>query len=181
MTTRASKSKSKAKAKTRWQCNACGSTTNGWFGQCPHCGEWNCIEEVSDRPVEGERVILSTPGQGGGGVVVPVTEAQEQAAREARLPTRVGEFDRVLGGGLVPGSLVLLGGAPGIGKSTLLLQACICLVADGRTVLYASGEESVAQVAGRAARLRGGSFSSADQRLLLLAETRIEAILDAAA
>src|SRR5690606_28121368 len=115
---------------------------------------------------------------------VPVTQAQADAAHEVRLCTGIGEFDRVLGGGLVPGSLVLLGGAPGIGKSTLLLQACAALVglgAQGRTVLYASGEESVAQVAARAARLRGGEFRVGDERLLLLAETRIESILDHAA
>jgi DNA repair protein RadA/Sms len=174
--------KPKPKPKTRWQCSACGTTTNGWFGQCPQCREWNTIEEQVDRPTAGERVLLSTPGSSA--EPVPVTEAQIHAAREARLRTGIGELDRVLGGGLVPGSLVLLGGAPGIGKSTLLLQACQALVAPtpessaGRTVLYASGEESIAQVASRAARLRGGEFQAGDERLLLLAETRVESILD---
>lgn len=175
--------KPKPKQKTRWQCNACGATTSGWFGQCPTCREWNTIEEQVDRPSAGERVLLSTPGSSA--EPVPVTQAQIHAAREARLRTGIGEFDRVLGGGLVAGSLVLLGGAPGIGKSTLLLQACAGLIAPkgaaGRTVLYASGEESIAQVASRAARLRGGEFRPGDERLLLLAETRIESILDRAA
>lgn len=167
------------KSKTRWQCSACGETTHGWFGQCPACREWNTIEEQVERPSAGERVVLAVPGAAG--KPIPVTRAQAQARSEARLHTGIGELDRVLGGGLVPGSLVLLGGAPGIGKSTLLLQACSGLVAGERSVLYASGEESIAQVAGRAARLRGGAFQPSDERLLLLAETRIEAILDAAA
>jgi DNA repair protein RadA/Sms len=165
------------KPKARWQCSACGATTNGWFGQCPSCGEWNTVEQAVERPSEGSRVVLQ---QGGPAAPIPVTAAQADAAREQRLRTGVGELDRVLGGGLVPGSLVLLGGAPGIGKSTLLLQACAGLVAQQRTVIYASGEESVAQVAQRAARLRGGVFEPGDERLLLLAETRIETILDAA-
>jgi DNA repair protein RadA/Sms len=172
----------KTKTKTRWACNACGATTNGWFGQCPGCREWNTIQEQTERPASGERVVLAAPGAKSS--PVSVTRAQADAAGESRLCTGIGEFDRVLGGGLVPGSLVLLGGAPGIGKSTLLLQACAALVGvgkQGRTVLYASGEESVAQVATRAARLRGGAFREGDERLLLLAETRIESILDHAA
>ncbi|NVB36360.1 DNA repair protein RadA [Pseudenhygromyxa sp. WMMC2535] len=169
----------KRKQKTSWQCTACGATTRGWFGQCPSCGEWNTIEEVVDRPTAGERVVLRSATSEA--TVVPVTQAQAQAERQSRLRVGIGELDRVLGGGLVPGSVVLVGGAPGIGKSTLLLQACAAVVAGGSTVLYASSEESVAQVAGRAARLRGGKFSTHDERLLLLAETRIESILDAAA
>lgn len=164
--------------KTRWQCSACGETTHGWFGQCPACKEWNTIEEQVERPSAGERVVLAAPGAS---KPIPVTHAQARARDEARLSTGIGELDRVLGGGLVPGSLVLLGGAPGIGKSTLLLQACTGLLAGERSVLYASGEESIAQVANRAARLRGGEFRASDERLSLLAETRIEAILDAAA
>ena len=173
--------KSKRKPKSRWSCTACGTVTRGWFGQCPGCSEWNTIEEEVERPSAGERVVLSVPG--GGGEPVPVTQAHIQAAQEARLATGIGELDRVLGGGLVPGSLVLVGGSPGIGKSTLLLQACIALVArgEGQTVLYASGEESIAQIAGRAARLRGGQLERRDESLLLLAETRIEGVLDAAA
>ncbi len=167
-----------SKPKTRWQCSACGSATSGWFGQCPSCGEWNTVEQFVDRPSEGSRVVLSPSG--GASKPVPVTHAQAEAASEQRLRTGVGELDRVLGGGLVPGSLVLVGGAPGIGKSTLLLQACTGLVEQGHVVLYASGEESIAQVANRAARLRGGDFIAGDERLLLLAETRIDAILDAA-
>jgi len=168
----------KRRPKTTWACTACGETTRGWFGQCPSCQEWNTIKEQVERPSAGARVVLATPGTSA--KAIPVTQAQAAARDEARLPTGIHEFDRVLGGGLVPGSLVLLGGAPGIGKSTLLLQACAGLVGSGgRSVLYASGEESIAQVANRAARLRGGEFVAADERLLLLAETRIESILDA--
>ncbi len=174
------KAKKPKKPKSRWQCSGCGTTTAGWFGQCPGCREWSTIEEVVDRPVEGERVVLSTPGESRARAV-PVSEAQEMAAQERRVEIGIGELDRVLGGGLVPGSLVLIGGAPGIGKSTLLLQACAALVSTGgRSVVYASGEESVVQVAGRAARLGGGRVGPGAERLLLLAETRIETILDVA-
>lgn len=110
-----------------------------------------------------------------------VALAEVQPKDLERIPTGIGELDRALGGGLVGGQVVLLGGDPGIGKSTLLLQACTGLIAGERSVLYASGEESIAQVAARAARLRGGEFRPSDERLSLLAETRIEAILDAAA
>ena len=171
-----SKGTGRGRSRTRWQCTACGGETRGWFGQCPHCGEWNTIEEVAAPPADG-RVSIAPPGRT---AAVPATEARARAADDARLSTGLAEFDRVLGGGLVPGSLVLLGGAPGIGKSTLLLQACAALVDAGRRVLYASGEESMAQIAARAARLRGGALGPADESLLLLAETRIETVLEQA-
>ena len=123
-------------------------------------------------PAGDDRVRLSKSSKSR---VVPAHEALAEADSLPRLPTGIGEFDRVLGGGLVPGSLVLLGGAPGIGKSTLLLQACAGLARKRGRVLYASGEESVGQVGSRAARL---GASAPD--LLLTAETRIEAILESA-
>jgi DNA repair protein RadA/Sms len=160
------------KAKTRWVCTACGATTSGWFGKCPSCDGWNTIEEETVRTQATDRVVLSEGGREGR--AVPSSQATAQSESMPRLGTSITELDRVLGGGLVPGSVTLLGGAPGIGKSTLLLQACAGLARGGHTVLYASGEESVAQVASRAQRL-----DAAHDALLLLAETRSEAILDA--
>jgi DNA repair protein RadA/Sms len=163
----------KVKTKSRWVCTGCAAESSGWFGKCSSCGAWNTIEEVAEAPSSGDRVVLA---RGSESSVVPASRASEAAAREDRLQTSIEELDRVLGGGLVKGSLVLLGGAPGIGKSTLLLQACagLCREPNG-PVLYASGEESVAQVGARAARL------GADQdSLLITAETRIESILESA-
>ena len=166
------RSKRAAKPKSVWICSDCGAETTGWFGRCSSCGAWNTIEEVQEAPVADSRVRLNTHSDSR---VVPANEALAEADAMPRMATGIGEFDRVLGGGLVPGSLVLLGGAPGIGKSTLLLQACAGLARRVGTVLYASGEESVGQVGSRAARLG----ASAPQ-LLLTAETRIEAVLEAA-
>ncbi|MCB9567361.1 MAG: DNA repair protein RadA [Myxococcales bacterium] len=169
--TRATKSK---KTSSRWVCNACGATHSGWYGRCPSCGEWNTIEEEAAPPEGGDRVVLhSTPSHAPR--VVASTAAQAEVDGAPRRPCGIGEVDRVLGGGLVPGSVVLLGGPPGIGKSTLLLQASASLARRAGPVLYASGEESVAQVAARAGRL-----GAAHPGLLLLADTRIEAILAAA-
>ena len=160
------------KIKSQWVCSACGASTTGWFGRCPSCSEWNTITEQQLAPASDDRVRLTKNKRAR---VVPAHEALAEATALKRLATGIGEFDRVLGGGLVPGSLVLLGGAPGIGKSTLLLQACAGIARTGRHVVFASGEESVGQVGSRAARL---GASAPD--LLLMAETRIEAILEAA-
>lgn len=160
------------KAKTRWECTACGTVTRGWFGQCPGCDAWNTIEEVAEAAVAVDRVVLSSAKSGS---VVASTEAAVQAESLPRLESGITELDRVLGGGLVPGSVTLVGGAPGIGKSTLLLQACAGLAGSDRVVLYASGEESVAQIASRAHRL-----SVAKPQLSLMAETQSEVILASA-
>lgn len=169
----AKKSKSSGKARSVWVCSSCEESTQGWFGRCPHCGAWNTIEERSQAPEEQDRVVLSTSA--GPSPVVAASEAVKHASSLSRLSCGLAEFDRVLGGGLVPGSLTLVGGPPGIGKSTLLLQACADLARKHGPVLYASGEESVAQVGGRAARL------GADvPKLLLTAETRVGEILAAA-
>ncbi|HWB78451.1 MAG TPA: AAA family ATPase, partial [Nannocystaceae bacterium] len=157
-----------AKPTTRWVCTECETTASGWFGKCPSCGAWNTIEQRSEGATPTDRVVLSS------GVAAPV--AADASIEEApRKTTGVGEVDRVLGGGLVAGSVVLVGGPPGIGKSTLLLQVGAGVAAQHGAVLYASGEESIAQVGARAKRL-----AAAHERLLLLAETRIEAILNAA-
>ncbi|TPV95118.1 MAG: DNA repair protein RadA [Myxococcales bacterium FL481] len=157
-----------AKNRSRWVCSACGAETRGWFGQCPHCGAWNTIAEQASAPAPGRVSLAPAEGQ-----VVSAADAQADAEAARRLTTGIGEFDRVLGGGLVPGSVVLLGGPPGIGKSTLLLQACAGLCRSGHRVLYASGEESVAQVAARAGRLQ-----AREEELLLLAQTRLEPVLE---
>lgn len=166
--------KATKKPSTRWRCNACGATVNGWFGRCPSCGEWNTIEEEMSAPTGGDRVVLAAAPSHAPRVVAS-TAAQSEVESAPRRPCGIDEVDRVLGGGLVPGSVVLLGGPPGIGKSTLLLQASAGLSRRSGKVLYASGEESVAQVANRAGRL-GASHPN----LLLLSDTRIEAILSAA-
>jgi len=142
-------------------CAACGGETLKWQGQCPLCGEWNSLEQRSDaraRPAPAAAAVALNAG------VASARDAQ-------RLPSGAAELDRVLGGGIVPGSVILLGGDPGIGKSTLLLQVA-AFVAASRAVLYASGEESIAQVGLRAQRLA----LSAD-RLSLVAETDLAAIL----
>ena len=159
----------------KWVCSACDGITSGWFGRCPSCGAWNSVEEVTAAPEKGDRVVLSATPKGQAAKVVSAAKAAKISDQTPRIPTQLPEFDRVLGGGFVAGSLVLLGGAPGIGKSTLLLQACAGLANSGHRVLYVSAEESVSQIASRAARV------AADlENLLLLAETRMEEILDAA-
>jgi DNA repair protein RadA/Sms len=156
------------KPQQRWVCQACGAVSTGWFGKCPTCDAWNSIEEETPAPAPGER-------PSGRASVVPSTDAQTIVDQQPRRPCGMGEVDRVLGGGLVPGSVVLLGGPPGIGKSTLLLQASAGLARRNGVVLYASGEESVAQVAARCGRL-----GAVHKNLLLTAEQRIEEILAAA-
>ena len=145
-------------------CEACGGQAAKWQGQCPHCSQWNTlVQRVVSRRV-------------GAAVVQPALQGLAGLAQPApRLPSGQGELDRVLGGGIVPGSAVLLGGDPGIGKSTLLLQVA-AQVAGGARVLYASGEESIAQIGLRAQRL-----GLAAEQLAILAETDLEAILAQAA
>lgn len=162
--------KSKAKAKSEWVCSDCGAVSAKWFGQCQGCRAWNTLQEHTQRPEAEGRVVLSTSGS----EPIPATRAHE-IDEGPRRSTGIGEVDRVLGGGLVAGSVVLVGGPPGIGKSTLLLQVGAALARDVGPVLYASGEESVPQVGGRAQRL-----GAMQERLLLLAETAIEPILAAA-
>ena len=167
------KSKSK-KQKSTWYCTECGTTCSGWFGRCPSCGAWNSIEEQTTlESTEGGRHRLNLGNSAN--VAQSSTKAKEESDKQLRLSSGVHEFDRVLGGGLVPGSIVLLGGSPGVGKSTLLLQACHGWADSHGTLLYASGEESVAQIGNRATRL-----GAAHDDLMLLAETRLDAILEQA-
>lgn len=148
-------------------CQNCGYESTKWMGQCPGCRQWNSFVE--------EKVPAKTAGthrkEGDRRREEPVCLSEVSIQGELRMPTYMGELDRVLGGGIVPGSLTLVGGDPGIGKSTLLLQVCRYMTADGRKVLYISGEESLQQIKLRANRL--GEFSD---NLLLLCETSLEVI-----
>jgi len=158
-----------AKAKTVFSCTECGGQTLKWQGQCPHCQEWNTlVESIAEAAPPKRFAGLAQASQ-------VLKLADVEANEDARLPTGIGEFDRVLGGGLVPGAVILIGGDPGIGKSTLLLQA-LCRMSAQYPVLYVSGEESAAQVALRAKRL--ALDTSATQ---VLAEINVEKILAATA
>ena len=137
------------KQKTMFYCTECGNETAKWAGKCPACGAWNTIVEQPEVP-KAVRGGKASARVGAVRRACPVTELQ--ADEEIRFPTGMGELDRVLGGGAVVGSLVLVGGAPGIGKSTLLLQMCGC-VDSGRKILYVTGEESERQLKLRAVRL----------------------------
>src|SRR4051794_37886726 len=162
-----------ARSTSRYLCQSCGHEALAWSGRCAGCGEWNTLVESRPEPATANR-----RGRGGGGRRAPAPKAvplREVAAPAVpRLVTGVAELDRVLGGGLVPGSLVLLGGAPGIGKSTLTGMALGNLVAAGRRVVYVSGEESAAQVRLRAERLGESALG-----VPALAETSLEAVLAA--
>jgi DNA repair protein RadA/Sms len=138
-----------ARASSIHVCSDCGHETPRWHGQCPGCGAWNTlVEEAVARPVAGAR-----RGGGTAKAAAPVALGSVEAQDLARLSTGIGELDRVLGGGVVPGSLVLIGGSPGIGKSTLTTMALANLAAAGRRTLYVSAEESAAQIKLRAERL----------------------------
>ena len=155
-----------------YRCADCGHAQSKWVGQCPGCGAWNSLAEgVEDRaPSARFSGFAGTAGEG----AAPVSLAEIEAEEILRVPCGLEEFDRVLGGGLVPGSAILIGGDPGIGKSTLLLQT-VAALSGAHPVLYVTGEESIRQVSLRARRLR---LSCAAVRIL--AETRLEEILAAA-
>ncbi|HBI82261.1 DNA repair protein RadA [Orrella sp. NBD-18] len=156
-----------AKVKTLFVCSDCGGTTPKWLGQCPHCQAWNTLEESRETHTASQSEHRYAPlAQSGALRSLSDVEALELP----RMPTGITEFDRVLGGGLVAGAVVLIGGDPGIGKSTLLLQALVSMSGQQR-VLYVTGEESAEQVALRARRL-GLSGGSVD----LFAEIRLESI-----
>ncbi len=155
-----------AKTKTLYVCQACGGSSPKWQGQCPACQAWNTLEESLSEASSGNRF------QGLANSIPRQKLVSINAEDSPRLPTGIEELDRVLGGGLVPGGVVLLGGDPGIGKSTLLLQALAELSAKGVDVLYSSGEESAAQIALRAKRIVLDSPS-----LEVLAEIQLEKLL----
>lgn len=157
-----------AKTKTKFVCQNCGYTTAKWMGRCPECGTWDSLAEELETPASGPQQSFLMPKE----APKPKTLDKVMLTEVERLKTGINEFDRVLGGGLVPGSLVLLGGDPGIGKSTMLLDAGIRFSAGGIKVLYVSGEESEAQTAMRARRL--GKPGTA---LLVMTATDLDAVL----
>ena len=157
----------KKKAKTIYSCQTCGYQAPKWMGKCPDCSTW-------DSFVEERMVVSARPGKAGviSSAATPVAIDSIQLDTEYRLHTNIQEFDRVLGGGLVFGTLILIGGDPGIGKSTLMLQALYGLARQGHKVLYVSGEESIRQL-----RLRSKRLETVAPALLVVSEVEIESIL----
>ncbi|MCE7797631.1 DNA repair protein RadA [Sphingobium sufflavum] len=156
-----------AKAKRKYVCQQCGSVAARWQGQCEDCGEWNSLIEEAPVTVFSARHDLAT-----GGRAISLVGLDSDIALPERLPTGIAEFDRALGGGLVSGSATLIGGDPGIGKSTLLLQAAANVARSGRPVVYVSGEEAADQV-----RLRARRLGLGDAPVLLASATSVRDIL----
>src|SRR6478609_7894160 len=156
-----------AKPKRRYVCTECGSVTTRWQGQCADCSQWNTLVEDAPETVFTARHDLSSGGR-------PVDFESLSAAVEplVRRSSGLAEFDRALGGGFVPGSAILMGGEPGIGKSTLLLQAAAAAARSGARAVYVSGEEATGQV-----RLRASRLGLADAPLRLAAATSVRDIL----
>ena len=156
-----------AKARTYFYCRECGYQSSSWLGKCPACGKWNTFdEEVVQRTV-----ALTGTKKGGAKTSRPKLIQQVVYSETQRMPTRCAEFDRVLGGGIVSGSLLLLGGEPGIGKSTLLLQTAMAV--SDRKILYVSGEESEEQI-----KMRADRIGEACGQLYVVSETSMERIFE---
>lgn len=177
-----------AKDKTMYVCENCGQESPKWLGKCPSCGQWGTMKEMrvtAEKPASAVvRAALQAAGSDGKRCNKPQPVSEIHASEDPRIDMMDGELNRVLGGGLVPGSLVLLGGEPGIGKSTLVLQTVLRLQ-DHRKILYVSGEESARQIKLRADRLKPAPSSSAtatedgeSDELLILCETSLEKIFD---
>lgn len=156
-----------AKILTKYVCQSCGYVSPRWVGKCPNCSEWNTFVEESTQPLRASR-----KPSGVGSKIEPISIEDVEKDDVPRIRTTIDEFDRVLGGGLVHGSLILLGGDPGIGKSTLMMQ--IALELKDQVVLYVTGEESVRQIKLRAERLQAKNVKN----VLVLAETNLDLILD---
>ena len=155
-----------AKGKTTvFYCQSCGHESAKWLGQCPACREWNTFVEETIEKKSAGRTAKERAAAG------PVCLSSIEIKEQDRISTRMEELDRVLGGGIVPGSLVLVGGDPGIGKSTLLLQVCRHLSADGKEVLYISGEESLKQI-----KIRANRIGEINDNFLLLCETNLDLV-----
>ncbi|HET6370480.1 MAG TPA: DNA repair protein RadA, partial [Nitrospiria bacterium] len=166
-----------AKAKTLFFCQNCGHQSPKWLGRCPECGEWSSFIEESVRPSPeknrwGLSPTLLTEGWLGGEVTGPLPIGQVSTSAQARMTTGSPEVDRVLGGGVVPGSVILIGGDPGIGKSTLLLQLLQQLAQRFGKILYVSGEESPAQI-----RMRGDRLGASSESLFVVSETAFNELM----
>jgi DNA repair protein RadA/Sms len=161
-----------ARSEPGFACSACGKTALAWTGQCPGCGAWNTLEAAAQKPARAAGAGARRASSGPAPKPVPLRSVSTE--RSDRLLTGIGELDRVLGGGFVPGSLVLLGGAPGIGKSTIAGMALANAAARGAGVLYVSGEESAAQIRTRAQRLGEAALD-----VPVLAEPSLESVLAA--
>ncbi|MGB4499286.1 MAG: DNA repair protein RadA [Methylococcaceae bacterium] len=159
------------KIKTAFVCDQCGADYPRWNGQCASCGEWNTIKEIRLAPATNEKRPAATGYAGSRSEVKRLSDVNLLQAE--RISSGISEFDRVLGGGIVRGSVVLIGGAPGAGKSTLLLQAIANIATRDISVLYVSGEESLQQIAERANRLKLPA-----ENILMLAETSVQRICD---
>ena len=164
-----------AKAKnTAFFCKECGYESVKWFGQCPACKEWNTfVEEPVSKPKSAKGIAVTSQRAAASSAPVPIEINSVSFEENDRTSTGIAELDRVLGGGIVAGSLVLVGGDPGIGKSTLLLQMCYNLSAEGKDVLYISGEESLKQI-----KLRADRIGKCSGTLKLLCETSLDNIED---
>jgi DNA repair protein RadA/Sms len=158
---------------TVYVCQGCGNQSRKWLGKCPDCGEWNSFVEERAKPAATAAKGMAARGGFRLREVKPVRFGEIESQTEARVSSGVTEFDRVLGGGIVPGSLILIGGDPGIGKSTLLLQVADQLSRQNERVLYVSGEESERQI-----KMRGERLGVEAENLYLLPETNLENILD---
>ncbi len=158
-----------AKLKTFFVCQSCGAQAPKWLGKCPDCGEWNTLIEEKILPDKSE---TDRHGYYPGSAKGPIPITNVDGDREKRFSSGIAEFDRVLGGGIVPGSVVLVGGDPGIGKSTLLLQAFGRLAKKNMRVIYVTGEESAAQTS-----MRGRRLGCIEKKLLVLPETCLEEII----
>ena len=172
-----------ARVVDRYVCQECGAVTHKWAGKCDSCGAWNSIE--LEEPEKGPPGSMAAAGSGGGNVssfrpaggaasakVIDLVAIRGHEKQPERMVTGIEEFDRICGGGLVPASALLIGGDPGIGKSTLLLQVCASLARQNRDVVYISGEESVAQV-----RMRASRLGAQDADIMLASETCLRDIL----
>ncbi|MQY61284.1 DNA repair protein RadA [bacterium] len=151
------------KQKTAFICQNCGFHSPKWLGRCPNCGEWNTLIEEVEEEVTAE--FSFPPSE-------PILYEKIKEAKREKIKTGIEELNPVLGGGVVPGSLVLIGGEPGVGKSTLLLQVSRDFAAQGECVLYVSGEESLEQI-----KIRGNRLGLQNGKLYLLAETNLERII----
>lgn len=161
-----------AKSKTYFFCSECGYQSSTWLGKCPECGKWNTFTEEVVKAESGKRKVESRQLQS-----APKRIQDISTSETVRIATGCGEFDRVLGGGIVPGSLLLLGGEPGIGKSTLLLQTALSI--PGKKILYVSGEESEQQIKMRADRLtENGEQRTENRELYVVSETVTQRIME---